>query len=281
MSYNELRARGTADFPVELYYVDRLDSRYEMVSHWHTEYEIIRVISGKLNVRLNNNTYTAGAGDILFVNPETIHSAVPDDCVYECVDFDINFLSVASEGCRYFFEGLTNGEYKLREYFTADESEVHTCVNGLFELLTHKSTGYKFRVIGALYEIFGVMIDNRFYSHIGGVEKMGADKNTAKLKTVLSYMRANFDKPITLTDMADAAEMSPKYFCGFFKQMTRKSPIEYLNTYRIEQASKMLLNSGKSVTETAFACGFNDLSYFIKTFKTHKNTTPARFRKGE
>lgn len=280
MSYNELRPRGTADFPVELYHVDSLDSRYEMVSHWHTEYEIIRVISGVLNVRLNNNTYTAVAGDILFVNPETIHGAVPEGCVYECVDFDISFLTAASDGCRYFFEGLVNGEYKIREFFPVGDTELSVCVNVLFELLKHKSTGYKFRVIGTLYQLFGILIDSRYYSHIGGVEEMNVDKNMVKLKHVLSYMRENFDKQITLTDMAAAAEMSPKYFCYFFKEMTRKSPVEYLNTYRIEKASRMLLNSSRSVTETAFACGFNDLSYFIKTFKAHKNTTPARFRKG-
>ena len=52
--------------------------------------------------------------------------------------------------------------------------------------------------------------------------------------------------------------------------MTRKSPVEYLNLYRIERASRKLLNSDMSVTDVAFACGFNDLSYFIKTFKAVK-----------
>jgi AraC-like DNA-binding protein len=61
--------------------------------------------------------------------------------------------------------------------------------------------------------------------------------------------------------------------------MTTKTPVEYLNTYRIERASGMLLNSGKSVTDIAFSCGFNDLSYFIKTFKSIKGITPAKFRK--
>ena len=55
MSYNELLQRGTADFPIELYSVDEYDHRYEMVSHWHSEMEIIRVIRGNLNIRLNND----------------------------------------------------------------------------------------------------------------------------------------------------------------------------------------------------------------------------------
>ena len=51
------------------------------------------------------------------------------------------------------------------------------------------------------------------------------------------------------------------------KEKTGKTPVEYLNGYRIEKASQLLLNSDQSVTEIAFSCGFNDLSYFIKTFK--------------
>ena len=79
--------------------------------------------------------------------------------------------------------------------------------------------------------------------------------------------------------MAEAAEMSPKYFCYFFKEMTAKTPVEYLNGYRIEKATKMLLNTNDSVTDVAYSCGFNDLSYFIKTFKQIKGITPAKFRK--
>ena len=72
--------------------------------------------------------------------------------------------------------------------------------------------------------------------------------------------------------------MSPKYFCAFFKNMTKKSPVEYLNSYRVERAARKLLNSDLSVTDIAFSCGFNDLSYFIKTFKAEKGVTPAKFR---
>ena len=55
--------------------------------------------------------------------------------------------------------------------------------------------------------------------------------------------------------------------------------MEYLTLYRIEKASRKLINTDSSVTSIAFSCGFNDLSYFIKTFKKVKGITPAKFRK--
>ena len=77
-----------------------------------------------------------------------------------------------------------------------------------------------------------------------------------------------------LSERADAME-------ALIKEKTGKTPVEYLNGYRIEKASQLLLNSDQSVTEIAFSCGFNDLSYFIKTFKSQKGISPAKFRKTE
>ena len=269
------------DFPIEIYEIDEHHPRYEMVSHWHTELEMIHILNGEMNVRLNNSTYTAKQNDILFVNPEIIHAATPDDCKYECIVFDISYLSAAFEGSRYFFEGLLNNEYFINEYIPFDNSEIHTLVRNVFNLMKNKSSGYKFKVIGEMYKMFGEIIDSHLYSNITGVTELGADKNMHKLKNVLVFMRDNYDKPISLSDMADAADMSSKYFCYFFKEMTRKSPVEYLNTYRVEKAARKLITSDISVTDVAFTCGFNDLSYFIKTFKAYKGVTPAKFRRGE
>ncbi len=278
MSYNELKQHGTEDFPIELYHIDKSHTRYEMSSHWHSEIEIIRIIEGTLNIRLNNNSYIAKKNDIIFVNSETVHGAVPQDCIYECLDFHLDFIPVSDNGSKYFIDSLLNHEYIIKEYIPYDDTPFHKAVNIAFDAMKNKSSGYKFKVIGALYNLFGTIIDEHLYYPASGVS-LSADKNVPKLKNVLSYIRSNYDMPITLNDMADAAGMSPKYFCYFFRGMTRKTPIEYLNTYRIEKASKKLLNSDMSVTDIAYSCGFNDLSYFIKTFKYIKGITPAKFRK--
>lgn len=279
MSYNELKQHGTEDFPIELYHIDNTDARYEMSSHWHSEIEIIRVLDGVLNMRLNNNTYRVKKGDIVFVNSEIVHSAVPEACIYECIDFHLDFLPASDSGSRYFIDSLINHEYFITEYCAEVQSEYITAANALFECMKRKSSGYKFKVVGALYNLFGTIIDLHLYSQVSGASSMSADKNVPKLKNVLYFIRNNYDSQITLSDMAEAAAMSPKYFCYFFKDMTSKSPIEYLTGYRIEKASRKLLNSDLSVTDIAFSCGFNDLSYFIKTFKAIKGVTPNRYRK--
>ena len=277
MIYNELKERGTGDFAIELHHIDKNHTRYEMSSHLHSEIEIIRILKGTLKIRLNNNDYAACAGDVLFVNSETVHGAFPEDCVYECIVFHIDFLSIDDYGWRFFVERILNHEYLICEYITKD-NELTKAVNLVFESMKNKSPGYKFLVVGALYRLFGHIIDNHLYRQVDGSE-ITHDKNSPKLKKVLSFIRSNYDRQITLDDMAEAAGMSPKYFCYFFRNMTSKTPVEYLNNYRIEKSSRKLLNTEQSVTDIAFSCGFNDLSYFIKTFKEQKGVTPSKFRK--
>ena len=279
MIYNELKQRGTEDFPIEFYYIDKNHARYDMSAHWHSEVEIIRILDGRLNVKLDNKSYIAEKGDIVFVNSETVHSAVPENCVYECIVFQMDFLYTDTYSCKFFIESILNREYVIREFSSDIKTPFHCAANEVFDIFENKSSGYKFLVIGALYKMFGVIIDNHLYSAVNGNSLVAADKNLPKLKKILSFLRENYDTHIPLENMAKAVGMSAKYFCYFFKDMTGKTPVEYLNGYRVEKASQKLINTDLSVTEVAFLCGFNDLSYFIKPFKGIKGISPAKFRK--
>ena len=72
--------------------------------------------------------------------------------------------------------------------------------------------------------------------------------------------------------------MSPKYFCRFFSEMTHQTPMDYLNRQRIEQSCYELSTTDDSITEIAYRNGFNDLSYFIRTFKKYKGITPENIK---
>ena len=278
MAYNELVQRGTADFPFDLYLIDENHPKYFMSAHWHQEPEIIRVLKGSFKVKLNNREYIAKKGDVIFINPETVHQGSPENCEYECIVFHIDSLYTALSGCNFFIESIFNHDYIVNEFNLNNGSEFHKVADEIFETMKEKSPGYKFRVLSAFYKFFAEITDKGLYTFSGG-GGISDDKSILKLKKILSYMRENYDKQITLFDMAKTVNMSYKYFGTFMKNMTGKTPVEYLNEYRIERAQRKLLNSDLNITDIAYACGFNDLSYFIKTFKKITGTTPNMFRK--
>ncbi len=83
MSFKEVKLHGSEDFPFGLYLIDGNHPKYEMAFHWHTSVEMIRVMSGSLEITLNNKKYEAKSGDVVFINSEVVHGATPTDCVYE------------------------------------------------------------------------------------------------------------------------------------------------------------------------------------------------------
>ena len=104
-------------------------------------------------------------------------------------------------------------------------------------------------------------------------------KSKIEIYVGLKVREFRLKKDWTQQYLADVLNLSPEHFCRLFHSITGKSPIDYLNYYRIECACELLSSSQKSITEVAYSCGFNDLSYFNRIFKRYKKVTPGHYQK--
>jgi len=275
VQYNEQKQRGTPDFPVESYHVSGHHPQYIMSFHWHVEYEILLIREGHLRVTLDDRTFTAGAGDLVFIPGGTLHAGEPESCVYDCVVFDPKMLIRKDDACSVWIGRLAEREIAVLDVPPGDVF-LTAAAEQLFSAMEQKPAGWQLLVRGALYGIFGQAV-SKGYLAAGPVGDSRNYRKVNQLKKVLALVEEQYAQPLTLADLSGAAGMSPKYFCRFFQEMTHQTPIEYLNACRVEHACCQLLTTGRSVTEVAFACGFNDLSYFIKTFKKRKGVTPKQY----
>ena len=92
MNYGSLyenKKRGTFDFPIELYRVDSASPRYQMPFHWHLEYELILVKSGIFELSLDGSVFAMNSGDCAWIGTGVLHGGTPEECIYECVVFDL------------------------------------------------------------------------------------------------------------------------------------------------------------------------------------------------
>lgn len=278
MAYNEIEQRGTDDFPFAFFRVDKDHSRYNMVSHWHTEFELVRIVEGEFHITLNSKLYIAKKGDIIFINSETVHHGYPIECLYECIVFHADFLYSPHFDCFSFIKNVIDCEYVINEFFSASSGKSYDALNDIFEAIKINNQTCKFSVISAFYKFFATVCDEKLYTINVGNNTIANDKSIVMLKTILSFLRENYDKPISLETLSYTIQKSPKYVGAFFKHMTGKTPIEYLTEYRIEKAARKLRITDMSVTDIAFSSGFSDLSYFIKTFKRIKGISPGKYR---
>lgn len=103
-------------------------------------------------------------------------------------------------------------------------------------------------------------------------------KEQDRLERVFQWIEDSYQRKLSVEDAAAQCGLSYAAFCRYFKKMTRLTFTEFLNHYRVNKAKKLLLTD-KNVTETCFACGFESLSYFNRTFKKVTGVNPLAFRK--
>jgi AraC-like DNA-binding protein len=102
--------------------------------------------------------------------------------------------------------------------------------------------------------------------------------NSRRIERTFDYMNKNFDKTITLSEVAKLANMSDVSFSRFFRQRTGNTFVDSLTEIRLGHASRILIESTHSIAEIAYKCGFNNISNFNRIFKKKKGCTPRDFR---
>lgn len=274
--FHEQRLRGSFDFPVEFHYVDKYHTKYQMPFHWHTEYEFILVLEGVFKLSLDGNETQLQKGDVALIQGGTVHGGEPVDCVYECMVVDIQNMMEIKNTSNSLNALLSENHLLINRYDYG--SAVNSLADRMFEAMEKEYEGYELIVKGLLFQILGELIKGKCYSERKDTNTLYA-KRTRQLKNSLRLIRNDYSRQITLEELAAQADMSPKYFCRFFKEMVNRTPIDYLNYYRTERACEMLLAGEKNITEISLDCGFNDLSYFIKTFKKYKGVSPKQYQK--
>ncbi|HXB92398.1 MAG TPA: AraC family transcriptional regulator [Puia sp.] len=102
--------------------------------------------------------------------------------------------------------------------------------------------------------------------------------NSRRIEKAFEYMNTNYDKPITLGEVAKQVSMTEVSFSRFIKKRTGNTFIDSLNEIRLGHASRMLIDTTHSISEISYHCGFNNISNFNRIFKKKKTCTPKEFR---
>jgi transcriptional regulator GlxA family with amidase domain len=106
-----------------------------------------------------------------------------------------------------------------------------------------------------------------------------SDGTEDRLNIIQNYVKDNFRSKIKLADLSSKVGMTDQTFSRFFSKTMQKPFFEFLNEYRVNIASRLLLETERQVAEIAFNCGYESLPFFYKQFKKFKGHSPLGFRK--
>ncbi|MBS9463262.1 helix-turn-helix domain-containing protein [Flagellimonas sp. 389] len=100
-----------------------------------------------------------------------------------------------------------------------------------------------------------------------------------RLEQAFEYVNTNYDKKISVAEIASQLGFTPNSFCRFFRKMTHRKFISFVNEFRIEKAIEHFNVNNTNIAEVMYKSGFNDPSYFTRQFKKYKGTTPSDYLK--
>lgn len=276
--YNEEIQHRTGELPLAYYYVDEHHPRYHMRMHWHRETELLRMLRGTLQLYVDNVLLEVHEGDLVVLGEGVLHGGDAEDGVYECIVLDPYALLMHIDPCKQALKRILGRTLHLKNGVISTDPDLSGAVGQLYRTVRSGVQGDEMHIVGALYGVFGHLIN--YASEAMKMDASRAGVKAEQLKPALEYIERNYGGQITLETLARETGLSPKYFCRCFRAVTHRSPIDYLNHYRIECASFLLTSSDMTVAEIAQRCGYSDSSFFIKQFKRYKGTTPKKYRNG-
>ena len=278
--YRETVERGTPDFRFSHYNFKESSKLYSFVGlHWHSEIEMLYVKNGAISVTVEERKYVLNRGDIIFIEPEKIHTVNPFflPLEYDAAVFSASALSLNSEHFfgRDIIMPLVNGGSEFSGIIDSSFKDYEKLLIQAEILLNKESS--KAAVFAALIGIISIIYDGGYIKKSSGqISKYSHD-----IKKCLEYISENYSRKIKLSELSDLIHVSKNYFCGYFKKFTGITPFEQINETRVKKAAALLSDSDLTVSEIAVKCGFENLSYFTRKFKSIIGCTPIDYRKAK
>lgn len=267
-------------------------------------YELMFLYQGEAYITLDNDNYTLQPGDFIFLRPDQLFSSKtnPENpCRYYIIHFKLdNPVQILSEEVAYvqINEAIKSFSYKdIYDIFEMPQINFKK----IYLLNTHNLGGSKDRIFNLLEKA----VSERNYLNLSSeimiscclceilimlsrltIENLKIDfifnhvnEMPRTIQEAVYFIHENYTRQIGLKDICKYLGVSPQYLIRTFNRKLNRSPLEYLNLFRISRAKDMLKYTSLTVKEISYEIGIQNPFYFCRLFKKIEGMTPTEFRK--
>lgn len=241
--------------------------------HWHRSIEILFVLSGELDIIVENQSYHLCEDDIILINPNQLHETHSPDCVLITLQLRLSMFrqewlspEVVSFDCNS-SEHMDKLLFYPLKKIIARLVEINSTQSRSNELINYS---YAYQLIHELY------INFRSDSQISTAR---SQKNLNRLRSILDYVEAHYQEDLSLTAMAEKEYLSPTYLSHFFQDNMGLPFTAYVNKFRLSRSIPELLGTDLSLEEIADHNGFVNARSYSKLFAKEYRMLPSTYRR--
>ena len=267
-------------FVVKEYYQPHFTSPF----HFHDSYELIHIVKSFGKLYAGNRIVNFNAGDIYLFGPGFKH------CFYN----DKSFISSGetAQATVIFFKESFLGEHffqkpelsKIKYLLNQSASGIKVnkpshVLHSIFKQITRKKGMKTLILLITLLDLLSTQKKNKLSRIVTDQIAISKSYDLDRMESVFKYVLENFKEDINIKTASSLACFSESAFCRYFKRRTEKTFSQFVNSIRITHATQLLTESDWSIANICFECGYKNISYFNREFKTALGLTPFDYRK--
>jgi AraC-like DNA-binding protein len=260
----------------------KVEGRTSMAAdHYHNHYEIYYQLAGERYYFIKDRSYYIKKGDIVVIDMLELHKTTFAGAV-EYERMLINFRKEYLSDYINFMKDINPFEVfrkpiNIYSFTLAEQNYIEQLLYRMQDEYEKRLEGHDTYLKVSLIELLILLnrssekIQHRHMEYPSALHK--------KISQIASYINNNYSSQLTLNMVAQNFKVSPYYFCRTFKEVTGFTFTEYLNTTRVKEAQKLLLQSNFKVIDIAEKVGFESSTHFGRIFKSRMGVSPLQYRK--
>ena len=273
---------GSSDFPIACYYNDLV--LLPVLLHWHEELEAGIVTEGQALISIGNEKHILKEGEGFFINTGVLHDAYAlegKSCKIHSIVFHPRLVGGFPDSVFYrrYLRPLLEDptlDWILLHHREDWHQDALRAIEDTWNLCRDELSGFEFSVRNALSGLTW-----QIHCHAELIRSSPSHKSlrdAERIKLMLTFIHENFSGSISIRSIAASAAISESEALRCFRNSIGTTPIQYLKQHRLRQSAMQLLSSNDRISEIAVRCGFQDMSYFTKSFREHYGCAPSDYR---
>lgn len=259
--------------------------KQDELAHWHNSFELIEVVEGKFYCNVDGSEFLINKGNICIINRGRLHHIYAEDYnAFKCRKKTIIFNPDYFIKDQYIYEkyilpllekdAFAHIQFNIKKGIGLD---INTLMKEIEALEDEKPIGYELEEYSLIYKVIRYL----YLTYQSSKQSIHTtyDANVQIQRNMTSFIHEHFNSKIGLEDIAEAGQVSKSTCIRLFHKYTGKSPVDFLNNYRLQMSAEKLVTTSEQITEIAYACGFGQPSYFNRLFLKEYNMTPNQYRK--
>ena len=238
------------------------------ISNWHKNIEVLIVIDGEGVAQYGKDEFLIKKDDIIVVNSGILHCFNSNSGIsYYCLIIDESF---ASEN------GITTGKHQFTKVFKDEKCKEYVldAANKLNTYYTDRENVInRAKARAAVLNLLIELCEN--HSRLDTVSENKKKSSEDYIKKAIEYLNVNYTEKVELDDIASLCGITKYHLAREFKRFTGQTIVTYANFLKCKKA-EFLLSQGMTVSEVAYECGFESVSYFSSIYKKVMGYSPSK-----